>query len=83
MAARPLHPSGLGRHGADCLAARLPAICQAAHRLLRSGFNPLLLVTERRANFGSVRERARRLGFGALEVTDERALKNWQAGQRR
>ena len=60
-----------------------PQVCQAAHRLLRSGFNPLLLVTERQANFGSVRERARRLGFGALEVTDERALKNWQAGQRR
>ncbi|MCB0007892.1 MAG: DUF58 domain-containing protein [Anaerolineales bacterium] len=53
------------------------AICRAAHRLVRAGLNPVLMVTERRGDFGQTLERARRLGFTALSVPDEAALKQW------
>ena len=39
------------------------AVCQGFHRLTRAGMNVVLLVTEPYANFGVVRERARRLGL--------------------
>jgi len=44
------------------------ATCNMMHRLVRVGFNPVLLVVEGIANFGAVRERARRLGFTAFQI---------------
>jgi len=48
------------------------------HQLARSGFNPILIAVEPNANFGLVRERARRLGFQAYNVSDRRDLAPWQ-----
>jgi uncharacterized protein (DUF58 family) len=45
-------------------------VCQALHRLVQAGYNPVLLLVERRVPLGQVRERARRLGFSAYELTD-------------
>ncbi|MCB8983080.1 MAG: DUF58 domain-containing protein [Ardenticatenaceae bacterium] len=53
-------------------------VCQALHRLVRAGFNPILLVVEPDSEFGRVRERARRLGFAAYHVTEKRDLERWQ-----
>lgn len=58
------------------------AVCQMLHRLVRSGYNPVLVVVEPTVNFGLVRERARRLGFAAFAVTDERQLAGWTRGGR-
>lgn len=44
------------------------AVCQMLHRLVRAGYNPVLLVIDPAANFGLVRERARRLGFRAYPL---------------
>ncbi len=52
--------------------------CNAIHRLARAGFNPILIAIEPDANFGVVRERARRLGFQAFNVRDRRDLAQWQ-----
>lgn len=54
------------------------ATCNTLHRLVRSGFNPILIAIEPSANFGHVRERARRLGFQAFNVNDRRDLASWQ-----
>ena len=54
------------------------ATCQTLHRLVRTGFNPILLVVEPDSEFGRVRERARRLGFAAYHVTEKRDLERWQ-----
>jgi uncharacterized protein (DUF58 family) len=54
------------------------AVCQALHRLVRTGFNPILIVIEPDANFGLVRERARRLGFTAHNVSQRGHLSQWQ-----
>ncbi|MCA9874127.1 MAG: DUF58 domain-containing protein, partial [Anaerolineales bacterium] len=54
------------------------AVCQTLHRLVRAGFNPILLVVEPDSEFGRVRERARRLGFAAYHVTEKRDLDRWQ-----
>ncbi|MBM4456868.1 MAG: DUF58 domain-containing protein [Chloroflexi bacterium] len=53
------------------------AICRASHRLLQRGLNPVLVVIESYYQFGVVRERARRLGFTAQMVADERDLRQW------
>jgi uncharacterized protein (DUF58 family) len=53
--------------------------CRALHRLLRAGLNPVLLIIEPRAQFGVVRERARRLGVAAYQVADEHELRQWSA----
>ena len=45
------------------------ALTNALHRLVRNGYNPILLMVQPRANFGLVRQRARGLGFAAYEVT--------------
>lgn len=45
------------------------ATCQMAHRLLRAGLNPVLLVAQATGDFGRIRERARRLGFAAYLVS--------------
>jgi len=55
-------------------------VCDTMHRLVRAGFNVVLLVIEAYANFSSVRERARLLGFSAYHVPDIRALRRWQEG---
>lgn len=52
--------------------------CQALHRLVRSGFNPILITIEPDYNFGEVRQRARQLGFRAYNVARERDLDQWK-----
>ena len=56
--------------------------CQTLHRLVRSGFNPILIAVEADHNFGQVRERARRLGFRAFNVTSTSGLDLWRRPQR-
>lgn len=51
------------------------------HQLVRSGFNPILIAVEPNANFGLVRERGRRLGFQAYNVSARRDLAAWQRPQ--
>ena len=51
--------------------------CQALHRLARSGFNPVLIVTEP-AYFAPVRERARQLGFHAYRAASRTDLDEWR-----
>lgn len=58
------------------------SIGQALHRLVRAGFNPVLITVEPDANFGQVRERARRLGFSAYHVTAVQDLDRWRARAR-
>lgn len=59
--------------------------CQTLHRLVRVGYNPVLIVVEPDYNFGMVRERARRLGFMAISVPEREDLVRWarsrQVGQ--
>lgn len=55
------------------------AVCQGFHRLTRAGMNVVLLVTEPYANFGVVRERARRLGLRAYQTASEDDLTRLQA----
>lgn len=57
------------------------AMCAALHRLSRMGLNPVLVVVEAYADFGAVRERARRLGVVAYQVSDEGELRRWQTGR--
>jgi uncharacterized protein (DUF58 family) len=52
--------------------------CQILHRLVRSGYNPILLVTEPSLSFGKIQERARRLGFTAYQVAEDRDLNQWR-----
>lgn len=54
------------------------ATCNMLHRLVRAGYNPVLVVIEPTANFGIVRERARRLGFSAYHVAQRSDLDTWQ-----
>ena len=58
------------------------ATCQVLHRLVRSGFNPILIVVEGDRDFGQVRERARRLGFRAYNVTSTSNLDLWRRPKR-
>jgi uncharacterized protein (DUF58 family) len=58
------------------------AACQAMHRLVRSGFNPILIVVEGDQNFGVVRERASLLGFRAYNVTSTSGLDLWRRPRR-
>jgi hypothetical protein len=48
------------------------------HNLVRKGLNPVLLATAPSASFRQVRERARRLGFSAFSMCDERDIRQWQ-----
>lgn len=52
--------------------------CETLHRLLRAGFNPILIAVEPDYNFSQVRERARRLGFSAFNVTRLRDMDRWR-----
>lgn len=51
---------------------------QALHRLVRAGFNPVLIVVSPNHRFGQIRERARQLGFSAYLVTDVKDLDEWR-----
>ncbi|UCG24218.1 MAG: DUF58 domain-containing protein [Chloroflexota bacterium] len=55
-----------------------PGFFDAMHRLVKAGFNLVLLIVEPYADFPSVRERARLLGIPAYHVADRNALKRWQ-----
>lgn len=57
-------------------------LCRALHRLQRVGINPVLVVIEPHGQFGTIRERSRRLGIAAHLVADETDLKRWGAGLR-
>jgi uncharacterized protein (DUF58 family) len=59
------------------------ATCQTLHRLVRAGYNPILITVEPDHNFGLVRERARRLGFRAFNVTRRSGLDLWRRPRRR
>jgi uncharacterized protein (DUF58 family) len=54
------------------------AVCQGLHRLVRSGFNPILIVTAPTHKFGEVSARAHHFGFTAYHVTDEKDLDMWR-----
>lgn len=54
------------------------ATCNQIHRLVRTGFNPILLAVEPDYNFGEVRERARRLGFVAYNIATDSELDRWR-----
>lgn len=58
-------------------------VCQAIHRLVRLGYNPVLITVEPDAEFAQVRERARHLGFAAYNVTGLADMDTWRqpAGQ--
>lgn len=55
--------------------------CQTLHRLVHSGFNPVLIAVEPDHNFGEVRERSRRLGFLAFNVVSTQDLAPWRRSQ--
>jgi uncharacterized protein (DUF58 family) len=55
--------------------------CQALHRLLRSGFNPILVAVEPDLQFGQTRQRARQLGFRAYHVLRSANLDLWRQPQ--
>ncbi|MCP5094262.1 MAG: hypothetical protein GY943_01785, partial [Chloroflexi bacterium] len=57
--------------------------CHTIHRLVRAGFNPVLITVEPDHNFSEVRERARRLGFVAFNISDRHALAPWRQMQQR
>jgi uncharacterized protein (DUF58 family) len=59
------------------------AVCQTLHRLVRTGFNPILITIEPDANFGLVRQRARHLGFAAYNISQRSNLSQWQQPQQR
>ena len=52
--------------------------CQTLHRLVRAGFNPVLITIEPDYNFGQVQDRARRLGFAAFNVSQSSGLSQWR-----
>ena len=55
--------------------------CQALHRLLRAGYNPILLAVEPDLQFGRARERAQQLGFRAYHVLYSANLDLWRRPQ--
>lgn len=58
-------------------------MCAALYRLRRAGLNSVLVAVEPYANFGVVRERARRLGVLAYQMSSEEEVRRWQRGGRR
>lgn len=54
---------------------------QALHRLVRSGFNPILIAVEPDLQFGQTRQRARQLGFRAYHVLRSANLDLWRQPQ--
>lgn len=58
------------------------ATCNALHRLVRAGFNPILFVVEEHQPARALRARARRLGFTAYQIARRADLALWQRRQR-
>jgi hypothetical protein len=58
------------------------AVCQTLHRLLRVGFNPVLITVEPDFHFGNVKDRSRRLGFEAYQVATLAELNHWRQPER-
>jgi uncharacterized protein (DUF58 family) len=54
------------------------AACNTLHRLVRTGFNPILFVIEPRQRFQAIQQRARRLGFSAYRVAERHGLDAWR-----
>jgi uncharacterized protein (DUF58 family) len=50
------------------------ATCNALHRMVRAGLNPILLLVEGQEDLALVRERARRLGFPAYSILNDSDL---------
>ena len=50
------------------------ALCQTLHHWVRRGINPVLIQVEKSPNFHLVKDRARQLGFTAVEVINPAAL---------
>lgn len=48
------------------------------HRLVRAGFNVVMLVVEPYADFSAVHEQARAMGFSAYHVANTQDLSGWQ-----
>jgi len=44
--------------------------CGALHQLLRSGFNPILIIVDPHVDFRAIRRRAHQLGFEAFHITE-------------
>lgn len=55
--------------------------CSSLHQLLRSGFNPTLIIVEPYTNIRAIRERAGHLGFKAYHAAQERDLDRWRQPQ--
>ncbi len=53
-------------------------ICEALHRMVQAGYNPVLIVVEPDANFSDVRQRAKQLGFAAFNIVDSSDLDPWR-----
>ncbi|HID51446.1 MAG TPA: DUF58 domain-containing protein [Anaerolineae bacterium] len=53
-------------------------VCQAIHRLVRLGYNPILITIEPDAQFAQVRERSRHLGFTAYNVIGLADMDIWR-----
>ena len=51
-------------------------ICRTLHQLVKTGFNPVLLIIEPYANFLEIKERARYFGFPAYHLTGRHKLKD-------
>lgn len=56
-------------------------IFEALHRMVRVGYNPVLIVVEPDTNFGMVRQRAKQLGFSAFNITALPDLDPWRKTQ--
>ncbi len=48
--------------------------CRSLHRLLRAGFNPVLIIAEPFLNFSEVKQRAQNYGFPAYHLADRQDL---------
>ncbi len=58
-------------------------VCQTLHRLVRAGYNPVLIAVEPDGNFNKVVERSRRLGFAAYNVAHTADLNLWRQPKKR
>lgn len=54
------------------------ATCNALHRLVRAGYNPVLILVTPTHQFGQIRARARQLGFSAYHVTKPGDMDEWR-----
>ena len=56
-------------------------VCEALHRMVRVGYNPVLITIETDSNFGQVRQRAQQLGFAAFNIATHNDLDQWRKPQ--